>query len=99
MYAPSNAIAEFNFRIAHAVSADHRTSGLDHLGKSPGKDALENCCISVLGKTDHRQCVEWSSTHGVDVAQRIYCCDLSEGERIVHDGGEEIYGLHQRQIV
>ena len=39
-----------------------------------------------------------ASAHGVDVAEGVGGGDLAEGVGVVHDGGEEIYGLDERQV-
>ncbi len=39
-----------------------------------------------------------AATHGVDVAQGVGGGDLAECVGIVHDGGEEVDGLHQREV-
>jgi hypothetical protein len=48
----------------------------------------------VPGKAHDAQGKEWLHTHGVDIAQRVGRGYLAEEVRIIHDGGEEVNGLH-----
>ena len=74
-------VAKLDFRIAHAVAADHGASGFHHLGKAAGKNLLQNFEIAFLGKADHGQRGKRLSAHGVNIAQGIGGRDLAEGVR------------------
>ena len=91
-------VSELGFFVTNAVAADHGASGFDHLGEAARENALQNCEISFLGKADESERGKRLAAHGVNVAQGIGGCDLSEGVRIVDDGREEIDGLHQSLI-
>ena len=89
-------VAKLDLRIAHAVAADHRASGLHHLGEAAGKNLLQYVEIAFIGKADNGQRGHRASAHGVNVAQRVGGRDLAEGVWVVNDGREEIHGLDER---
>src|SRR5437660_1545176 len=99
MYRTGYAVAEFHFGIADAVPAPHHAAGFLHLGEPPGEHALEHIEISTIGKADDGERRHRLAAHRIDIAQRIYRGDLAEDEGVVNDGSEEVYGLHQRDIV
>ncbi len=88
-------VSELGFVVADAVSADNRATGFHHLGKSAGQDSLQNGEIAFFRKADQGQGGERTSAHGVDVAERIGGGNLPERVRVIHDGREEVGGLHQ----
>src|SRR5580765_7073635 len=89
---------ELGFFVTNAVAANHGASGFDHLGEAARENALQNCEISFLRKADESERGKRLAAHGVNIAQGICGCDLSEGIRIVDDGSEEIYRLNQSLI-
>src|SRR5215475_13465153 len=99
MDASSYAVSKFDLRIPYAVATNDRALCLHHLGESAGQYSLKNSHIAVFREANHRQRIQRPSSHSIDVAQRIYGCDLPKSEGIVYDGRKEVNGLHQRQIV
>ena len=91
-------VSEFCFFVANAVAADDGASGFHHFGKAACEDALEDCEVGFLGKANQGEGSERASAHGVNIAESIGGCDLSEGVRIVHDRGEEVHRLDERRL-
>ncbi len=91
-------ISEFGFFVADAVAADDRATCFHHFRKAAGEDLLQNLEIAVGRETYVSQGGDGTAAHGVDVAQGVGGGDLAEGVRVVHDGSEEIDGLHQRDV-
>ena len=91
-------VAEFDFRIRHAVSAEHRAAGFAHFFESAEQDGFEHFRIAVRRESHDRKRRNRRAAHGVNIAQRVGGGDGAEGERIVDDRREEVDGLHQRQI-
>ena len=89
-------VAKLDFRIAHAVAANHHASGLHHLGEAAGKYLLQDVEIAFIGKADDGQRRQGTSAHGVNITQGIGGRNLAKGVRVVNDGREEIYGLDER---
>src|SRR5260221_14753818 len=98
MSGPGNCISDFIFSIANRVTANDRASGFDHFGKAAGKDLSENLQICLFRKTDHGQRTDGAASHGVDITKCVDRRDLSEGVRVIDDGSEKIYGLHQGKL-
>src|SRR5258708_22080401 len=98
MNGAGNCISELNFFIADTVTANDRASGFDHFGKAAGKDLSENLQICLFRKTDHGQRTDGAASHGVDITKRVDRRNLSEGVRVIDDGSEKIYGLHQGKL-
>ena len=64
--------------------------------RPPARICCEDVEIAFIGKADDGQRGQGTSAHGVNVAQGIGGRDLAEGEWVVNDGSEEIYGLDER---
>ena len=90
-------ISELGFFVADAVAAYHRATGFHHLREAAGEDLLQHFEVAVGRETDVSQRGDGASAHGVDVAQSVGGGDLAESVGVVHDGGEEVDGLHQRE--
>ena len=71
---------------------------LDHLGQSTRKHFFQHLGITVIGKANHGERANRTSTHGIYITQRIGGSNLSEDVWVVDDGGEEIYSLDERQL-
>ena len=91
-------ISELGFFVADAVAADHRALGLHHFRKAAGQDLLQHFEVAVGRETNVSQRGDGTAAHGVDVAQGVGGGDLAESVGVVHDGREEIDGLHQRGV-
>ena len=91
-------ISELGFFVADAVAADHRATCFHHFREAAGENLLQDFEVAAGGEAYVSQRGDGASAHGVDVAQRIGGGDLAEGVGVVHDGSEEIDGLHQREI-
>src|SRR5258706_2849834 len=91
-------ITELFSSTANSLTANDRASGFDHFGKAAGKDLSENLQICLFRKTDHGQRTDGAASHGVDITKRVDRRNLSEGVRVIDDGSEKIYGLHQGKL-
>ncbi len=91
-------ISEFSFFVANAVATDHGASGLDHLGESSSKNLLKNFEVSLFWKAYQCKRSKRLPAHGINIAQRVGSCDLSESVRIVHNWREKVDGLYQSLI-
>src|SRR6267154_4297997 len=90
-----DSVPKLGFVVTNAMAADHGTSGLDHLRKTAGQYAFENCEISFLGEADQSERRQRPPTHGVNVAEGVGGGNMSESVRVVNDGRKKIDGLHQ----
>ena len=93
-----NGVAEFDLRIADAVSTDHRAARLHHLAQPAGENLLEYLHVALLGEADQGQRRDRPAAHGINIAERVGGRDLAEGVGVVDDGREEVHRLHQRQL-
>ena len=48
-------VSKLHLFVANAVPANHGATGLDHFGKSAGKNAFQNCQIGLFRKTYQRE--------------------------------------------
>ena len=56
-------------------------------------------CDAFLREAADVQTGQRTTSHRIDIAEGVRRGDPAEGARVVHDGGDEIEGLDQRQIV
>ena len=98
MNGAGDGVTELDLAVVHRVAAQNRASRFAHFLRAAGENRAQNIEIAVAGKRHQRQRRDRHAAHGVDIAQRIGRGDGSIREGIVHDGREEIDGLHQGQI-
>ena len=86
-------------------AVDGVPSGQDHASVlahrlAPAQNVSNGLCIQGVHWHGHNgQGQNGLSSHGVDVAQGIGCCDATKLKRVVHDGHEEIGGRHQSLVL
>ena len=59
---------------------------------------MDRILVHALGNTENIERQLWLSAHGIHVAQRICRRNLPEKKGIIHNGREEVRGLHQGRI-
>jgi hypothetical protein len=92
--------AVLEFRILHRVPPHKNHAGLPHLVQTPFDDASQNGNVHVFCRKGHKIHSRLrSSPHGINIAQSIRRGDLAEGKGVIHDGGEEIYGLDEGEVI
>ena len=91
-------VAKLNIVIANRVAPNDGAFCFHHLRKSAANDGLQNLCIPLVGEAHNRERGNRVAAHGVNIAQGIGCRNLSEGVRIINDGGKEIDRLDQRHL-
>src|ERR1700722_20712258 len=81
------------------MAADDRAGRLCHFQEAAAENFLENFRRPGGWKRDDGESRNRAATHGINVAERIRCGDLTEKRRVVHNWREKINGLHDSQIV
>ena len=97
---PGHGKAVFRFVVLDAVTADQQDARFPHLIQAAAEDIAEDGNIHFVDrKADDVHRGDRPPAHRIDVSERIRHCDPAEGVGIVHDGGEEIDGLDDGQVV
>src|ERR1700693_47114 len=81
------------------MAADDGAGSLGHFRKATAENFLKNFRRFGSWKRDDGESRNRATTHGVNVAERIGCGNLTEKRRLVPDWREKIDGLHDGQIV
>src|SRR6266849_6901841 len=92
-----NGVAEEHVLVTNRVAADDAALRFVHFRKTAANDLFEDGGIALFRKSENRQRGNRAAAHGVYIAERIGCGDLSKQVGIVHDRREEIHRLYQRE--
>ena len=86
------------FRTVDGVASGDDGTGLVGFVVAAAQQLLHHVLGHGLRQAQNVQRQLRLAAHGVDVADGVGRSDLSVEERIIHDGREEIGGLHQRRV-
>ncbi len=92
-------VSKLDIVVADGVAADDGAIRFFHLVEAAADDLLENRRVAFFGEAYDGKCRNRFSAHGVNIAERIGGRDLAEGEGIVDDRREKIYGLNKRKLL
>jgi hypothetical protein len=82
------------------VAADDRGAGRRDGVRASAQDLAQHVRSERLQRIgDEVECADGAPAHRVDVRERVGGGDAPERVRVVDDRGEEIGGLHDRQLV
>jgi hypothetical protein len=91
-------VAELDFVVGDAVAAQNGAAGLVHFLGAALEDGAQVVQVALGGVRQDGERRDGPPAHGVHVAQRVGRGDGAEGLGIVHDGREEVHGLHQGKL-
>ena len=92
---PCDRESVYRFGIANGMAADNHASDLGCLGKTAAENRRNHSWPNeILRKTDDIECSQRTSTHGVDVGERVGGCDTAVPKRVVDNRCEKINRLH-----
>ena len=80
------------------MAARDGAAGLDALVGATRQNLPGNLNAQAIGNAQQVHSMARSSTHGVDVRQRVCRRDLAKQERVVDHRWKEVDGLHEAQV-
>ena len=84
--------------VIDGVAARDGAAGLNALVGAARQNLPRNLNAKAIGNAQQVHGMARSSTHGVDVRQRVCRRDLAKQERVVDHRREEVDGLHESQV-
>jgi hypothetical protein len=94
----SDRVSELDLVVRYAVAAQDGALRFAHLGRATLEDLFEVAGFTPRRPRQNRQGGDRPAAHRVNVAERVGGGNGSVGERVVHDGCEEIHGLHEGEL-
>ena len=84
--------------VVDGVASRDGAAGLDALVGATRQNLPRNLNAQAIGNAQQVHGMARSSTHGINVRQRVCCRDLAKQERVVDHRWKEIDGLHEAQV-